>query len=257
MRIGVDAMSSYQSCANLKAQAKEHMFGHYKTAVGASLLIFLTMVFFQLTGPASLGNLDTVIGIVIYYGVSFLLSAMGGLFFSGIACFYLKIVCGQHVRVGDAFWGFHFFPDKALAIQAWISLIRYVFDLPRFLLYSRITAKSGTKALAVLILCTILSCFATVVLNLLYAQAFFLLHDFPQASAKELLVMSRRLMSGHKVRLLGLCISFLPLMSLSMLSCGIAMLWIMPYMYTTLAEFYLDLVKHPKPRQFSHKKNPE
>lgn len=246
MRIGVYTMSSYQSCTNLKAQAKEHMFGHYKAAVGATLLIFLTMEFFQVMAPSLLGNLDTVIGIVIYYGVSFFVSVMGGLFFSGIAYFYLKIVCAQHVRVNDAFLGFHFFPDKALAIQAWISLISYAADLPRFLLYSRITDMSDTKVLAGLILCTVLSCLVTVTLNLFYAQAFFLLHDFPQASAKDLLAMSRRLMDGHKGRLLLLCISFLPLMLLSMLSCGIAMLWIMPYMYTTLAEFYLDIVKNPK-----------
>ena len=67
--------------------------------------------------------------------------------------------------------------------------------------------------------------------------------DFPQYSAKELFQMSLRLMKGNIGRLFYLEISFLPLILLSFLSCGIALLWISPYMDATLANFYLDLVK--------------
>ena len=57
--------------------------------------------------------------------------------------------------------------------------------------------------------------------------------------------MSRKLMSGHKGRLLRLYISFIPLVLVSVFSCGIAMLWVMPYMNAALAEFYLDVVRKP------------
>lgn len=70
------------------------------------------------------------------------------------------------------------------------------------------------------------------------------MHDFPQYSARELLSMSRKLMIGNKVRLFYIYLSYMPLLLLGILSCGIALLWIIPYMNATLAEFYMDIVRN-------------
>ncbi len=238
-------MNPYQSCANIKAAARERMFGHYGTAIGAGLLVLLSTNLVELAALSLAGAPTTVIGTCLYYAVSFLVSVLTGLFVSGMSYFYLKNACGHRITVGDVFQGFRSFPDKALAIQAWISLISYLFDLPRFLLSPRITLHPEKKLLVFFLLSMALSCAVTVILDLFYAQAFFLLHDFPQYSGKELLAMSRKLMSGHKGRLLRLYISFIPLVLVSVFSCGIAMLWVMPYMNAALAEFYLDVVRKP------------
>ena len=84
----------------------------------------------------------------------------------------------------------------------------------------------------------------SVVLGLLYAQAFYLLHDFPQYTAKELLKKSRRLMVHHKGRLFYLYVSFLPLMLLGLFSFGLALLWVIPYIAATQAEFFLNLIRN-------------
>ena len=89
----------------------------------------------------------------------------------------------------------------------------------------------------------------TVILSLIYSQAFFLLHDFPNYSAKELLVMSRQLMKGSKGRLFYLNVSFFPLLLLGLLSCGIAYLWLVPYMNATATEFFLDLIQNNNRQQ--------
>lgn len=236
-------MSSYQSSAELKASAKEHMFGHYGTAIGASLLVMLISYFFLLAVPDLLGDFNTVIGTCIYYISSFLITVLIGLFSSGISYFYLKIVCGQHVTVSDIFQGFKLYPNKALAVQAWTTLITYVVDLPRFIYYSRISDKPDTRTWMIYAMLTALSVFVTVALKLFYGQAYYLLHDFPQYSAQELLAMSRRLMTGNKRRLFFLYISFIPFALPGILSCGIALMWVIPYMNATMAEFYLDIVK--------------
>lgn len=90
----------------------------------------------------------------------------------------------------------------------------------------------------------IFSGIVTIMLELLYAQAFFLLHDFPHYTARELLKKSRRLMVHHKGRLFYLYVSFLPLMFLGILSFGLALLWVLPYMAATEAEFFLDLIRN-------------
>ena len=51
------------------------------------------------------------------------------------------------------------------------------------------------------------------------------------------------MMKGSKGRLFYIDLTFVPLMLLCVLTCGIGLLWLMPYMQATKANFYLDLVK--------------
>lgn len=194
-------------------------------------------------------DINTIPGTVIYYAIMFLVSVLTGLFSSGSAYLYLKLICGRPVSVGDLFYGFQLCPDKAIIIQAWITLITYLSNLPQIILNCLILANitNTDKILRYMLpyaLSMILSGVVSVMLSLFYAQTYFLLHDFPQYTAKELLQKSRHLMVHHKGRLFYLYVSFLPLMLLGLLSCGLAMLWIIPYMAATEAEFFLDLIQH-------------
>ena len=239
-------MSSCRSSAELKASAKEHMFGHYGTAIGACLLVTAGMLLIMLISLFFAEDTSTIIGICISVAISFAISLINGLFSSGMACFYLKIVCEQHVTVSDAFYGFKFCPDKALLVQAWVTLITFIFDLPRLIISLRLPDSPARNELLLYAACIILSLVIPVIINLFYGQVFFLLHDFPQYSARELLATSRRLTAGHRGSLLYIYISFLPYLIPCVLSCGIAALWVIPYMNTTLAEFYLDLVREKR-----------
>lgn len=257
-------MKQFKSSAELKASAREHLLGHYGTVIGAYVILA------ALLGTVSLAvtllvNLQTVIGTVIYYAIMFLVSVLTGLFTSGSCYLYLKIICGRPVSVGDMFYGFQLCPDKAIVIQAWISLITYLANLPQIILNYKISTYTAgyqtdllfspvtpsqvqmDKILNLMLpysLSLILSGVVSVMLALFYAQAFYLLHDFPQYTAKELLKKSRRLMVHHKGRLFYLYVSFIPLMLLGLLSCGIALLWVVPYMAATEAAFFLDLVQN-------------
>ena len=241
-------MNRFKSSAELKASAREHLLGHYGTVIGAFLLMGLILG--TVTIAVSLVvDLYTIPGTILYYAIMFLISVLSGLFTSGNAYLYLKVICGRPVSVADLFYGFQLCPDKAIAIQAWITLITYIANLPQIILnYIMMTNFHRMDQVMNLMLpyalSLILSGVVSVMLGLLYEQAFFLLHDFPQYTAKELLQKSRRLMVHHKGRLFYLYVSFLPLMLLGLLSCGLALLWVIPYMAATEAEFFLDLIQH-------------
>ena len=243
-------MNQFKSSAELKASAREHLLGHYGTAIGAYVIVACLMG--VVTVAVSLiVDIRTVIGTIIYYAIMFLVSVLMGLFTSGSCYLYLKIICGRPVSVGDLFYGFQLCPDKAIVIQAWITLITYVVNLPEIILtykFTRYAASYQTdKMLSLMLpyaLSLILSGVVSVMLDLFYAQTFYLLHDFPQYSAVELLKKSRRLMVHHKGRLFYLYVSFLPLILLGILSFGLALLWILPYMAATEAEVFLDLIRN-------------
>lgn len=241
-------MNCFKSSAELKASAREHLLGHYGTVIGAFLIVVAIMGAISLA-VSLIVDISTIPGTVIYYAIMFLVSVLTGLFSSGSAYLYLKLICGRPVSVGDLFYGFQLCPDKAIVIQAWITLITYLSSLPQiilnYLMLANIThADKMLRYMLPYALSMILSGAVSVMLSLFYAQTYFLLHDFPQYTAKELLQKSRRLMVHHKGRLFYLYVSFLPLMLLGLLSCGLAMLWIIPYMAATEAEFFLDLIQH-------------
>ena len=192
-------MNRFKSSAELKASAREHLLGHYGTVIGANMIIACLMG--VVTVAVSL-IVDTrsVIGTIIYYAIMFLVSVLMGLFTSGSCYLYLKIICGRPVSIGDLFYGFQLCPDKAIIIQAWITLITYVANLPQIILTYKFSGYAASyqadKMLALMLpysLSLILSGVVSVMLSLFYAQAFYLLHDFPQYEARDLLKKSRRL----------------------------------------------------------------
>lgn len=241
-------MSQFKSSAELKANAREHLLGHYGTVIGAFMITGLLTSIITLA-VSLIVDLSTIPGTIIYYAIMFLVSVLTGLFSSGSAYLYLKLICGRPVSVGDVFYGFQLCPDKAIVIQAWITLITYIASLPQIILNYMMLANVNhlNKVMNLMLpyaLSLILSGAVSVMLGLFYAQTYFLLHDFPQYTAKELLQKSRRLMVHHKGRLFYLYVSFLPLMLLGFLSFGLALLWVVPYMAATEAEFFLDLIRH-------------
>ncbi|MBD5445557.1 MAG: DUF975 family protein [Lachnospiraceae bacterium] len=241
--------SRYKSSAELKAIAKEHMFNKYGTAIGAMVIVSMITMFVSFFSSIFI-NTSNVVGIILNLLISFVISVLTGLFTSGQRYFYLKISCDRPVTISDVFYGFKLFPNKAVLIQLYLSICIYVSMLPMTLMSYMVT-RNPKNSLYMLFysLAMILYGVVTIILSLVYSQAFFLLHDFPNYSAKELLAMSRQLMKGSKGRLFYLNVSFFPLLLLGLLSCGIAYLWLIPYMNATASEFFLDLIQNNNQQQ--------
>ena len=79
------------------------------------------------------------------------------------------------------------------------------------------------------------------ILTYAYAMVPYLLVDEPDTSLVQCLTKSRLMMRGHKLDLFILHLSFLGWLILGILTLGIGMLWVAPYMYTAQGVFYLDL----------------
>jgi uncharacterized membrane protein len=76
-----------------------------------------------------------------------------------------------------------------------------------------------------------------------YALTFFILRDNPDTGVLAAITQSRRMMHGHKMRYFLLQLSFIGWFLLCILSAGIGLLWLMPYVYLTNAHFYEYLRK--------------
>ena len=236
-------MNEHLSSASLKALAKGQLLGKYGTLVGA-YAIHMGCVFFATICDFLFVDTTTLIGIIIYYGVSFIISLLSGLFVFGEAYIYLKLACNRQVTIGDLFYGFSNGSDKVLKVQAVLALISMILGLPNILVsYNQNALLENPYFLLISVIVILLFSTADVVISLIFSQCFYLMLDFPQYSVKEVLKGSFRVMKGSKGRLFYIDLSFIPLFLLGLCTCGIGFLWILPYYQGTRANFYLDLMK--------------
>lgn len=74
-----------------------------------------------------------------------------------------------------------------------------------------------------------------------YALTFYVLADNPEMGALEAINRSKALMNGNKWKLFCLGWRFIGWVLIGVLTCGIGLLWVMPYMQTSVSRFYDDV----------------
>ena len=74
-----------------------------------------------------------------------------------------------------------------------------------------------------------------------YSMSLYILAENKGKSAKECINESKAMTDGHKMELFVLGLSFIGWVLLSCITCGIALIWVMPYMQATYANVYNSL----------------
>lgn len=74
-----------------------------------------------------------------------------------------------------------------------------------------------------------------------YSMGPYLMAENPSITATEALDESQRLMDGHKMDLFILQLSFFGWFLLGIITFGIALIWVVPYMQAATAEFYVEI----------------
>jgi uncharacterized membrane protein len=132
----------------------------------------------------------------------------------GLFIYFLYLVRGQQPELGVMFSGFQKFGPTLV-----LNLLQLLFVL----LWSLLLIIPG------------------IIASFRYSMAYFILHDHPGMTGKEAIRQSGEMMRGYKGKLFMLYLSFIGWGLLSLLTFGIGFLWLLPYMYASLAAFYEQL----------------
>ena len=137
---------------------------------------------------------------------------LSGAFTLGWAWVFLKVVKGEEISIGDAFHGFD---DLWTAIkgQFFVNLFVNLWFL-------------------LLIIPGIIKVYA-------YSMTFYILAENKGMPVLEAITLSRKMMDGHKMDLFLLGLSFIGWFILVAITFGIAGIWVCPYFFATLSNFYL------------------
>ena len=89
-----------------------------------------------------------------------------------------------------------------------------------------------------IVLWTLLLIVPGIIKSISYSQTFFVLKDNPELKYNAAIERSMAMMEGHKMEYFCLTLSFIGWILLSILTLGIGLLWVSPYMATAMAHFY-------------------
>lgn len=78
--------------------------------------------------------------------------------------------------------------------------------------------------------------------DLLYVLSYYVMHDNPNMTAKQIVEESERIMKGQRGKYFGLELSFFGWILLAILTFGIGIIFLMPYMQISVAIFYEDKI---------------
>ncbi len=233
-------MDSYKSTAQLKGIAKEQSLGNYGTLIGANVMIFAIQLL--VSGITTVSTSGSIIIVIINNLITLVVNILLGILMSGKAFLYMNLLYSQPVSTTDIFFGLKQQPQKAVVIQSVFVIVDFLVSIPAQIFMILYINKPSYNLMAAMIFALAIGIIVNVYISLVYSQSFFILHDFPDRSAKEILATSRHLMKGNKFRLFYLNVSFIPMYILGCIAMFIPLLWIGVYRYATTCAFYQDLI---------------
>lgn len=235
-------MGINRSASLLKQYSREILLGNYRKAISLLLAgnLIITTLTLLIGGSASF----SLVSLMIDYGISFIITLISCVFQVGQYSFYLNLACKKETHFKNLFEGFSLFPEKTVFSQFLIRIFTFVCFLPGIVLLILCSLQNNNDFLFFGLLLLFVGFLFFLWIHLTFSQCYFILLDFPQTSALDLLKKSAVLMKGHKLRLLYLQLSFFPLVFLGLLSFGIGFLFITPYQSMTYTLFYLDLIQN-------------
>ena len=158
--------------------------------------------------------------------ITSLISATGvGAFLTGLVAYGLASVFVSVIRRQDAKVEQLFDSLKNIGPTVIASVLKHVF----------------------LFLWTLLFCIPGLVKLYSYAMTEYILLDNPEISGNAAITESRIMMDGHKMELFLLDLSFIGWYILSALTCGILLLYVVPYYNAAKAAFYETLNNSSEP----------
>jgi hypothetical protein len=268
--------SQYKSNSELKYLARMQTSRYMGILIGTVLLNFI-ISYGVIDIVSSLVPSTGTVGYILNYIVVFIAQVLVSVLDVGVAFIFMKSACNMKSSIKDLFFGYQHHFGRAIKIGFIIMMINSICMIPvdiASLQFSNIIenniffnsyysnglgglaisgipsdtydmlesysifTSSMMKYYVIMLVCSLVSS----LLTLPFFPAYYMLLDFPNQSVTEILKKCFEVMHKNVFRLIWMYISFLPLLVLSLFTCGIALIWVIPYMKMTAANFYLDMM---------------
>lgn len=228
--------------AELKRLSREKLVGHWGLVIGATLLLLLIAyavllpfyLLFFITGGG-------MVQFITYVTATLILGVIATVMECGISRMHLNFARNQKGQIGMLFGEFTNRPDRYILGILMLFGMEFLCMLPGGVCWGVGVMEESALAMMIGVFLYLMGAVLLAVIALRYQLVLFLLIDYPKMGAIEAFRESSRLMHGNKGRMFYLYLSFIGWHILGMMSAGIGMLWVTPYMNQTIVHFYMDV----------------
>lgn len=229
--------------SDFRKDAREKLTGKWGKVALISLAYFVLFYFIGLLEKNTVGFANTVVSIL-----TFLIEIP--LIFGLVVCF-VKIFNGEDIKWYDFFsFGFdNFGKSWGIALRTALKLLLPIilFIISIAMISGGIFVYIGAGSLPFIIFIGFILYFSSliwlIVKSYSYELVYMIAAENPEMSSKDVVARSKELMENHRLKLFCLEFSFIGWAILAVLSLGIGMLWLVPYIQFAKISFYKNLIK--------------
>ena len=230
-------MGQLKKNSEIKASAREYLLGNYVRVISVQFL-FLFFSWGISTVWSAIPGTGT--GVMILTGaLTFFSYVLIQVLIFGLNRMYLKLCCRMAYGMSDLFGGLR---DNRVVLSALLlAALQFLFTFPADIL-AMLSLRTNDPSLASISLAVrLIGMLIYYIIWLPFSQLYYVLLDLPDKGVLDCIRMSFWLMKGQKLKLVGIQLSFIPLILLSILTVGLGMIWVTPYMNASYACFHLSL----------------
>ncbi|MCD7715847.1 MAG: DUF975 family protein [Lachnospiraceae bacterium] len=227
----------------IKCYARCVLKGHHAVLAGVTLLLTaLNLVLSYLALMASPSGTG-ILSMLIYFGCSIVVNIIYYILLAGLYRIYLDICNNHPFRWTDLFSMFTEHPEPVAIYSILQFFVTWIFVQIAFwwlevvlnlLFYGEVSISNVLFTTAVLVIAAVLF----IAIEISFSMTLFVHANDSDLSFKEMMKESWNLMSGMWLRYLRMQLSFIGMYLLGLLSFGIGLLFVNPYVYTTSGYFY-------------------
>lgn len=224
----------------LKRIARGNLEGHYLEII--QIFVLCNLLVSLIKSPFSMMTTDDIFTNqnLIYIIAVILITIASTVLTVGQYCLHLSIARTGTCKVKDFLYPIKYDSNRLIFAEIFLWLLRLIGLLPIGGAFAIIFLYENVNEYFVLLL-MLIGCICFTLIELTFGLLYFVLIDNDDFTVLEAFKTTRQLIKHHLGRYLYLKISFLGMYVLTILTFGIGMLWVQPYIMQTTTLFYLDI----------------
>lgn len=225
----------------LKRIARGNLQGNFLELIRA--FVFCNLIVSLIEMPFSMMRNEVPFSTqnIIYYIAVILITIASVVLTVGQYCLHLGIARTGKVHLSEMFYPIKYDANRLILAEAILFVIRLVALAPIAgaiaIIYFYDTTTMYLAALGL----SIIGCALTVLVEMTFGLTYFVLIDNEEWTVMHTLKSAIQLVKGHKKRFFYMQLSFTGMYFLTLLTLGLGILWVQPYVMQTTTLFYLDV----------------
>ena len=227
-----------KSISLLKALTREQLLGNY-TKLSSYVTLYI-LIHFTINNIVLSINIGGILAGMVAGLLGHLLIS---LFTVGFIRVCIKVIRGSEPNIGDFFYVLKHDPDKIIIISSVLWVFSELVILPLYIPSSFGAALGMSRGALIFVRCLLVSVFIVLYIyaHILLGQCYFIYFDHPEFTSSQIFEMSINIMRNNKGRYFYLLFNAACMILLMIVTLGIGIYWMLPYMFGLMTNFYDDV----------------